>query len=175
MSPKRLGKTLRVTKKSRKAARRNCQVVCSTRTTSENSTFSSSSGEDLETFSNVFFTWVEVAVEWLPTKYWSHLVGLNNYPSMKCFRFCQVTWKHIWEGWWQRWGTRRPHRRRIAPVKSWQGFSSLINSKLVTTLNVQLTMVPTSPPIAKNAMLQRETKVPPIAWPVSGIVVKSEY
>ena len=38
----------------------------------------------------------------------------------------------------------------------------------LATLNVQLTMVPASPPIAKNAMLQRETKVPPIAWPASG-------
>ena len=34
---------------------------------------------------------------------------------------------------------------------------------LKSKFNVQLTIVPTSPPIAKNAMLQRETKVPPIA------------
>ena len=40
VSPKRLGKTLRVTKKSRKAARRKCQVVLNTSTRSENSTFS---------------------------------------------------------------------------------------------------------------------------------------
>ena len=40
VSPKRLGKTLRVTKKSRKAARRKCQVVFNTSTKSENSTFS---------------------------------------------------------------------------------------------------------------------------------------
>ena len=46
VSPKRLGKTLRVTKKSRKAARRNCQVARNTRTRSDNSTFSRSSGED---------------------------------------------------------------------------------------------------------------------------------
>ena len=40
VSPKRLGKTLRVTKKSRKAARRKCQVVFNTSTRPENSTFS---------------------------------------------------------------------------------------------------------------------------------------
>ena len=69
VSPKRLGKTLRVMKKLRKAARRNCQVLCRTRTRSENSTFSSSSGEDWYSrnlFKCVHLTWVEVAVEWLP-------------------------------------------------------------------------------------------------------------
>ena len=108
---------------------------------------------------------------------------------MKCFRFLQkITWKHLCiknletfshkktgkfsykkpgnidekdDGRCEEQCCHTEREKSLKVCKIFQDF--LLFLKLEPALNVQLTMVPTSPPIAKNAMLQRETKVPPMA------------
>ena len=114
-------------------------------------------------------TWVKVLIERL-TKNFVIISKIFAAPPVNMILSTQEkkpALKHRRARGWQRWERGQPCWTRRSPDKisffkgicCFGGFDALHQSE-------RQTMVAASPPMAKKAMLQRETKVPPIAWPV---------